>query len=148
MDRVLKYIDELCEENVINGSEVVAQIGYTNYKPHNYKYFNLIGREDFQKYIEEASVIISHAGTGSVIPPLKMKKKVIVVPRRLKYGEHLDDHQLELADVFSSAGYTLCANDKQELADCIRKMELFQPKEFKSNKKEFNALVIDFIEKM
>ena len=106
-NRLLKIIDELCDENILNGNEIIAQIGSTEYKPRNYKNFRMIGREDFQRYINEADLIITHAGTGSVIPPLKLGKKVIVVPRREKYKEHLDDHQLELRDVFTTAGYTL-----------------------------------------
>ena len=96
--------------------------------------------------MEKSDLIITHAGTGSVIPPLKLGKKVIVVPRLEKYKEHLDDHQLELRDVFTSAGYTLSANSKEELIDALEHIETFTPKVFKSNNSYVNQLVIDFIE--
>ena len=147
MDRLLKYMDELCDEKVIEGSEIVAQSGVSTYVPHNYKAFSLIARDEFQKYVKDADVIITHAGTGSVIPPLKLGKKVIVFPRREKYHEHIDDHQLELADVFTSGGYTLCATTKEELQECIDKCATFIPKKFVSVKGNIDRLIIDFLEK-
>lgn len=147
-DRLLKIIDELCDEKIIDSSEVVAQIGYTNYAPRNYKYFDLIEREQFQEFIENADIIITHAGTGSVIPPLKLGKKIIVFPRLEEYKEHLDNHQLELSEVFTSEGYTLCANNKRQLINNIRNIDTFIPKRFKSNKEHINKLIIDFIENL
>jgi len=145
-DRLLKYVDELCESGVIVGQEVVAQAGSAKYKPKHYRSFELIGRVEFQNYVEEADVIITHAGTGSVIPPLKLGKKVIVFPRRAQYGEHIDDHQMELAEVFTSAGYTLCAENKEELQKALSKAQSFTPKVFKSNKGNIDRILIDFIE--
>lgn len=106
----------------------------------------MIGRNEYEKYVEQADVIISHAGTGSVIPPLKKGKKVIVFPRRECYGEHLDDHQLELANIFTQNGYTLCATNKAELQNCLSNIKNFVPRPFESNTRNMNKLIIDFIE--
>lgn len=146
MDRLLIAVDELCDEGVINGNEIVAQIGYTDYHPRNYRYFDLIGRDEYQNYIKQADLIITHAGTGSVIPPLKLGKKIIVIPRREMYHEHLDDHQLELRDVFTNAGYTMAAENKDELRDRIQHVEDFKPKQFVSNNTRINLMVCDFID--
>ena len=147
-DRLLKIIDELCEEKILNGKDVVAQIGKTVYTPKNYKSFELVGREDFQRYLESSEFIITHAGTGCVVPPLKMGKKIIVFPRLEKYNEHLDNHQLELAREFTSRGFVLSAQNKEELIDCINKVKKFQPNKFVSNKDNINKMIIDYIEKM
>lgn len=145
-DRLLKIIDELCDEQILEGKQIIAQIGNTDFKPKNYKSFNLIGRDEFQNYMEKADLIITHAGTGSVIPLLKLEKKVIVFPRLKKYKEHLDNHQLELKDVFENAGYTISAENKQELIDAIKLAKDFKPKQFISNDHKINDMVIDFIE--
>ena len=147
-DRLIKIVDEICDEGILNGKEIIAQIGKTNYKPKNFKSFELIGRDEFQKYIEDADIIITHAGTGCVVPPLKLGKKVIVFPRLSKYHEHLDNHQLELSNVFVKAGYVLCANNKMKLIECISKCKNFCPRKFESNKTRFNELIINYIEKM
>lgn len=147
-DRLIKIVDEICEEGIVNGNEIIAQIGNSNYKPKNFKSFPLIGRDEFQEYVDKAEIIITHAGTGCVVPPLKQGKKVIIFPRLAKYNEHLDDHQLELSNVFVKAGYVLCANNKEELINSIEKCSDFTPKKFESNKKNFNQLIINYIEKM
>lgn len=141
-------VDELCDEGVISGNEIIAQIGNTDYKPRNYKSFSLIGRDDFQHYMEQSELIITHAGTGSVIPPLKLGKKVIVFPRLQKYKEHLDDHQLELRDVFTNSGYTLSAVAIDQLRDAIINIKDFTPRPFVSNNRKINSMVIDFIDRL
>lgn len=146
LDRLLVIIDELCDEGMLDGSHIIAQRGTSKYIPRNFKSFKLISREEYQKYLDDADVIISHAGTGSVIPPLKQGKKVIVFPRREKYGEHLDDHQLQLAEVFTKAGCTLCATNKEEMISCLKECGHFAPVPFKSNSDRMNKLIVDFIE--
>lgn len=145
-ERLFRIIDELCEEGVLDGNHIIAQKGVTSYTPKHYRSFDLIGRDEYQKYMEQADAIISHAGTGSVIPALKIGKKVIVFPRLEKYGEHVDNHQLELADVFTHAGYTLCATNKEELKACIHALDSFTPPFFQSNTTNMNCLIIDFID--
>lgn len=145
--RLLQIIDELCDEGVINGNEVIAQIGYTEYKPRNYQAFDMTSDEGFKDLVAQADIIITHAGTGSVISALKAHRKVIIFPRQFKFKEHLDDHQLELASLFTDKGYTLSAMDKEELRDRIVHIDEFQPVEFVSRNRKINKIVIDFIEK-
>lgn len=143
--RLLKIVDELCDEGIIDGNEVVAQIGYTEYEAKNFKTFDMTSSEEFKKLIEQSEIIITHAGTGSVISALKAKKKVIIFPRREEYGEHLDNHQLELADLFVQMRCVLCANSKEELYSCIEKINDFKPNAFVSNNFGINELIIEYI---
>ena len=144
--RLLRIVDELCDEGVIKGEEVIAQIGYTEYSPRNYKAFDMTSDEEFKELVAKADIVITHAGTGSVTSALKAHRKVIIFPRQYKYKEHLDNHQLELAALFTDKGYTLSAMDKEELKDRILHIDEFHPVEFVSSNKKINNLVIDFIE--
>ena len=144
--RFLQIIDELCEENILNGNEIIAQIGENKYSPRNYKSFDFLSHDEYEVYMKDAEYLITHAGTGSVLPPLKMNKKIILFPRLAKYGEHLDDHQSELASLFANEGYTLEAKDKEELVVCISKIKDFYPREFISNTSNFNNLIISYID--
>lgn len=146
LDRLLAIIDDLCNEGIADGKHIVAQTGSCDYVPKNYKSFKFISRDEYQIYMEKADVIISHAGTGCVVPALKMGKKVIVFPRRKEFKEHQDNHQLELAEIFSLNGYTITANDKEEMRRCLLNLESFTPKPFVSNKDKMNELIIEFIE--
>ena len=144
-ERLLKIIDEFIEEKTID-EEVIAQIGTSKYKPQNYKYFKLIGNDDFEKYINDARVIICHAGTGTVVPSLKKGKKIIIFPRLKEFNEHIDNHQLELAGVFSNKGYVLCATNEDELIECLNNIDSFKPQIFESNAGKIDDIIIDFIE--
>lgn len=144
--RLLQIIDELCEEGVVNGTETVAQIGYTNYSPKHYKAFDMTSDEEFKSLVAKADIIIAHAGTGSVTSALKAHKKVIIFPRQFEFNEHLDNHQLELAALFTDKGYTLSAMDKDELREKIQHIDEFIPVEFISSNIKINKLVIDFID--
>lgn len=143
--RLLQTVDELCEEGVLDGKTTVAQVGYTEYKPKHYEYFDMISDEEFKCLVEKADVIITHAGTGSVISALKAHKKVIIFPRRFEFKEHLDNHQLELAELFASQGYTMTAMDKDELRTALAAIKEFKPREFISNNKKINQIIMNFI---
>lgn len=144
--RLFKIVDELCEERVLDKDKVIAQTGCDNYKSSYYKTFDMLPDEKFKKLIAESDVIISHAGTGTVTSCLKKGKKVILFPRLEEYGEHYDNHQLDLCDVFVNKGYTLCAKDKTELKVCLENIVEFVPRQFKSHNEYINDLIIDFIE--
>lgn len=102
-NRLLKKIDELVEEKVIT-EKVFAQIGYSDYIPKNYEYEKFLNREDFAKKMKESNIVITHGGTGAIIGAVKAGNKVMAVPRLAKYGEHVDDHQLQLLKEFEEMG--------------------------------------------
>ena len=62
-----------------------------------------------------------------------MGKKVIAVPRYHKYGEHVNDHQLQIVQTFDGQGFIKGIND-------------FKPKKFESNTKNIIDIIENFIE--
>jgi UDP-N-acetylglucosamine transferase subunit ALG13 len=112
-DRLLKKIDELIAENTIQ-EKVFAQSGASNYKPRNFSYQKYLDKSEFDNAIDKCSLVITHGGTGVVIGAVKKGKKVIAIPRLKKYGEHVDDHQIQLLEQFSGLGiieYCRCTED-------------------------------------
>lgn len=93
-DRLIKEIDRLKKENIIK-EEVVVQKGYTEYEPKYCETYKLIDYNKLQQYLKEARIIITHGGPASFIAPLSIGKTPIVVPRQIKYGEHVNDHQVD-----------------------------------------------------
>ena len=54
---------------------------------------------------------------------LNAGKKVITVTRLEKYGEHINDHQIQNNEAFSSNGYVLMASlELDDLGDCFKKI--------------------------
>lgn len=101
------------------------------------KIFDFISYDEMEKYVDKASLIITHAGTGSIVGPLKKGKKVIACARLSKYGEHVDDHQLQLIEVFQEEGYILELNENNNLDDLYSNLKKFKPKKFVSNASNF-----------
>jgi UDP-N-acetylglucosamine transferase subunit ALG13 len=80
------------------GEEVVAQIGFIEDPPKHIRSFSYLNYTEIQGYFQEASMIIGHCGVGTVIQGLTYRKPIVLVPRSKILGEHIDDHQFELAD--------------------------------------------------
>lgn len=118
-NRLLKEIDRLIENKVIH-EELVAQIGVSDYIPKNYKSIDFLTRDEFQKYMSECNYVITHAGTGAIITALKNDKKVIAIPRLAKYGEHVDDHQIQLINEFKELNLIEPVYEIEELEDAIK----------------------------
>jgi len=93
MDRLLVELDRLIEKKIIT-EELFAQIGYSEYKPKNYKYEDMIGYDEMDSYVRRARVVIVHGGPGSIFHPLKYGKIPVVVPRNPEFNEHVDNHQV------------------------------------------------------
>ncbi len=121
-DRLFKKLDMLFEEGVITDS-MFAQIGTSTYKPRNYEYKDFISQEEFLKKINESDIVISHGASGSIMKALNAGKKVIAVTRLEKYGEHINDHQIQNNEAFSSNHYVLMADlELENLGECFRKI--------------------------
>lgn len=146
--RVLKIIDELCLEGVINSKEIKAQIGHSKYEPKCYNNYRFVDGEQFHKDIENADVIITHGGVGTLVHALKLKKKVIIFPRLQKYKEHLDNHQLEISKMYNHLGYCMLATNKEELKDCIEKIGSFCPVPFISDNSKMVDIIITYLNNM
>lgn len=127
-NRLLAELDRLIETGVIQ-EEVMAQIGASTYEPRNYRFMKFIDRDRFSAFLSEADVVITHGGTGVIIEAVKKGKKVIAVPRLAKYGEHVDDHQLQLLHQFDELGMICACYDIDRLEDCVKgiKERSFRP---------------------
>ena len=145
-ERLLKYVDKHIEKGNIKG-EVIVQAGQTKYHSNNMKILNLIPIDEFQDYIKKADYIITHGGVGSILDGLNAGKKIIAVPRLAKYGEHVNDHQVQIIDEFVNKGYILTCDNLDELDKTIERLDKFKPKKYKSNNKKFIKLLTDYIDK-
>ena len=130
--RLLDYI-----ENSNIKDKIIVQAGHTKYKSNKMEIFDFIPYDKMDKYIDEADVIITHSGTGSVLTPLKKGKKVIVCARLSKYEEHVDDHQVELLEVFKEEGYVLELSETNNIDEVYQKAKEFKPKKYISNTENF-----------
>ena len=133
-------------EKKIN-DEIFAQIGASNYKPKHFRFKEFISPDEFKKYQDNSEIIISHGGTGALISASKKGKNIIAVPRLAKYGEHTDDHQLQIVSVLEKEGYVRVVYDIEELGNVIKEA-IKTPIKKVYNRESFVMEIIDNYIKM
>jgi beta-1,4-N-acetylglucosaminyltransferase len=83
---------------------VVIQRGSAAYRPRHADHFRFAPPDRMAALSQEARVIVAHAAAGTAVLALRLGKPLVLVPRRQAFGEHLDDHQQELAHALAAGG--------------------------------------------
>ncbi|MCA6640180.1 glycosyltransferase [Streptococcus thermophilus] len=105
-NRLIQKIDELVRDGEIE-DDVFMQIGYSTYEPKYTKWEKFIGYETMERCMNEASTIITHGGPSTYMQVLQLGKIPIVVPRQMKFDEHINDHQIWVSKQVVKKGYSL-----------------------------------------
>ena len=114
-NRLVEYVDKLRKNGSID-EEVIIQTGYCTYEPQYCKWSSIIPYEEMAQNIKNARIVISHGGPASFLMALQMGKVPVVVPRMYKYGEHVNDHQVEFAkEVSQRLGNIIPVYDIEDL---------------------------------
>ena len=109
--RLVRLVDEVAV--TMPQETFFAQIFSGAYEPVNIPYARLLTRREFTEKMQAASVIVAHAGMGSVISAMEMGKPVILTPRVLEWGEHTTDHQMATARWLEGRpGIHVCLRDE------------------------------------
>ena len=143
--RLLKAVEKQIKNGVIK-DKVVAQVGTTKYNSDLIEMFDLIPVDKFDELMNECDILITHGGVGSILSGLKNNKVVIAAARLKKYKEHVNDHQLEIIENFSNAGYILELKDFEKLDEVLEKSKKFKPKKYESNTENFVKILEEYID--
>ena len=141
-NRMLVEIDRLIDEGKII-DEVFAQIGASDYKPKNFEYKDFLTQDEFKDYMKKADLVITHAGTGAIVTALKNDKLVIAIPRLARFGEHVDDHQIQLIDEFKELNFIEPVYEIDQLGEALELVKKNKYNKYISNTKT----IINDIEK-
>jgi UDP-N-acetylglucosamine transferase subunit ALG13 len=114
-DRLLTAVDELELDEVL-----VVQCGPSAIRPVRATCVEYLPFEEVVEHIRSSRAVVSHAGVGSVMIALANGRRPIVVPRLQRFGEHVDDHQLELGLRMSAAGLVTLVEDPARLGNALR----------------------------
>jgi UDP-N-acetylglucosamine transferase subunit ALG13 len=96
MDRVVTALDDLIERRAIN-ERVIIQAASFNLLPKRAEAVAVAGYDALAAWAAEATVVVTHGGPGSIMLALGAGRRPVIVPRMVRYGEHVDDHQLRFA---------------------------------------------------
>ena len=143
--RLLEAVDREIEKGNIK-EEVVVQAGQTKYESKNMKIFDFVSAPEFEKLMNDADIVITHGGAGTILTAIKKGKKIIAAPRLAKYKEHHNDHQKQIIEEFAKMGYLLELRDFQKLGVMLDKIKSFKPKKFESNTTNMINTIEKYIE--
>ncbi|MBN2065644.1 MAG: beta-1,4-galactosyltransferase [Candidatus Thermoplasmatota archaeon] len=134
-DRLIQKMDEIAEKST---EKVIMQVGSTTYKPKNAEYFEFTENNQLIRELnKKARLVVCHGGAGAIITALDQGTPVIAIPRRKKYHEHVNDHQLELVQALEKSGKITALYDIEELENALNLAVM----KSKTNVTKENALV-------
>ncbi|MBQ2873327.1 MAG: exopolysaccharide biosynthesis protein [Bacilli bacterium] len=148
-DKSFKRLLDAIQKEIDKGNikeKVIVQAGHTKYETKDMEIFDLIDREKFREIMSECDLLITHGGVGSILTGLQNNKKVIAAPRLKEYKEHTNNHQLEIIEKFSDAGYILPLYDFDNLEKLLKDIKKFKPKKYKSNTENMIKLIENYID--
>jgi UDP-N-acetylglucosamine transferase subunit ALG13 len=99
--------------------EIVAQCGDSTVRPANARCVAFLGFGELNALLASARVVVTHAGAGSVLTALAAGRRPIVVPRLRRYGEAVDDHQVEFGRSLAGAGLVTMVEDPAGLPAAV-----------------------------
>lgn len=143
-NRLLIEIDRLKKENIIT-EDIIVQSGCTLIETSALKLRPFINSKELDKLYDEASYIITHGGTASIIKGVKKGKKVIAIARLKKYNEVIDDHQKQIIEEFVKEGYVLEWIESEPFEDVIARLKKFIPKKYISKRDEILIYLENYI---
>ena len=143
--RLLDKVQELIDKKVIT-EKVIVQAGRTKFESKDMEIYSLMPEEKLREIMEKADLVITHGGVGSIVMALKMGKKVIAVPRLSAFGEHINDHQIQIVDSFDKQDFLIGVTELDDLEEALNKAKTFKPKHFKSETDHMIKIIEDFID--
>lgn len=75
----------------------------------------LVPFDDLRRLLAEATVVVGHAGPGTVVDALAVGRLPVIVPRLAAHGEVVDDHQVAFARWMHERGRAVLVEDEAAL---------------------------------
>ena len=124
-DRMVRVIDSWARET--GRRDVFAQIGEGGWEPEFIEFTRFLDPPEFRQHFDEASLVISHAGMGTILSALLHKKPILVMPKLASLGEQRNEHQTATARRMMELGNVEVAFDETELRQRLNRIDELKP---------------------
>ena len=114
LDSVREAVDALSKP-------IVVQHGPARYEDPRCVCVEKLSAAEYRATLEAASLVICHAGQGSLLEAAALRKPIVTLPRLARHGEHVDDHQIEFAEYFVERGWAVIPRDGETLAEAAER---------------------------
>lgn len=142
--RLVVKMDEIAAKT---GERVIIQKGLGTTLPERCEYFDFKSRDDVLELQRQARVIVCHGGVA-VLDALKVRRPLIVVPRLRRFREHLNDHQLDIAEGIERRGWGRMVLDIAELEDACMNPPPPPPKDYVPGRHRLVAAVREMVDRV
>jgi UDP-N-acetylglucosamine transferase subunit ALG13 len=117
-DRAVDLLEPLARDH---GEKLIIQHGATPARPSvpNVTWVEFMGFEKIAEIMNEADSVVCHAGVGTIMSALKRGHTPVVIPRLASFGEHVDDHQLDIAMRLAERGLVRCVTTQTDLTPLL-----------------------------
>lgn len=118
-DRAVKAVIDLASH--LEKERFVLQVGPSAISCNlaNVEIYKYLSAQEYQQYLINAEVVICHGGSSAIFSALSQRKKLVVIPREVRFGEHNDDHQLELAQLIRDKNLGEVCQDVSSLKEVV-----------------------------
>ena len=146
-NRLIKALNALVEKGVFKPEEIVMQSSIYEIEP-KFTHYELIPASQFEELIEKAELVITHSGVNSIISCMKRMKPLVIVPRLKQYGEHVDNHQVEIAQLMKQKFDVIVVEDMKDLEGAIKEAKNHVYKQWVSHNSELVRAIKDIVDKL
>lgn len=140
-DRLVRRMDDLAGEIE---EQVWMQVGHTTVTPARAPYRRFFPPEEYGTLFEKSRTVVSHAGVGTLLEAAQLQKPLVCVPRLRRFGEHWDDHQLEICTELTRSGTLHYVEDPDDLT--LEVLSQAEPPEFPSSAEGLGNRIVGFLQ--
>lgn len=119
-DRLVRAFDAWCAGR--GGVPVFGQVTEPragSYRPQHFEWVARLDPQDYDGRMRAASLIVSHAGMGSILTALQYAKPIVVMPRRGHLHETRNDHQFTTVRMLRDRPGIHVADDETQLGPVL-----------------------------
>lgn len=131
-ERLIRAVDGWAKNNP--NIKIFAQIGPTEFQPSYIESVDFLTPNRADHIFREATIVVSHAGMGSILTALKYRKPILILPRKAALGECRNDHQLATAKRMGTrSGVTVAWSEEDVQTFLDDRRQLVQGEEISEN---------------
>jgi len=120
-NRMVKIVDDWAANHP--EIEIFVQIGETDYTPKNIPFSKFLEPSEFIAKVRSASLVVGHAGMGTILTALRHQKPILVMPKLARLGEHRNEHQTATAKHLSLKKRVKVAFNEHELHSILENLD-------------------------
>lgn len=121
-DRLIRVMDKWAHQHA--EQEVLAQIGGGAYTPSHMRWTRMLSPSNFREAVQNATIIVAHAGMGSFFVAMESHKPIVLLPRFAANREHTTDHQVHTVQWLRDKPGVYVAMSDDELGPAIERAQI------------------------